>query len=343
MSYTWQPEASDLTVRESVGIGTETPSQKLDVRGNSIIDGSLTINQNLTVGDNFQLDGNLQFTTGLAISEFSDDGNLTDSSSSTLPTERAVKTYVDNNLDTKAALNGSAEEDFAANNLSVNDSLTVQGAIATQQLSVEGNVSLGDQDSDLITINGILSSGHSSDSLQVNSAIRATGSVHARHLRADNITYTSQLSVTDKITGSLKIENNLTLGGKVGIGITTPEAELHVMGKLLGAAQDISGKALRICCGKTPEGSTNWEPYRGGTTGIFVDVDTSACGFIDTPIYIVNMHGNASNWSTTGGSSPYNRTNQSFRIYVRFSDGRELTPSFANDRGWHIQWIAIGN
>ncbi|NEP36057.1 hypothetical protein [Moorena sp. SIO3B2] len=138
---------------------------------------------------------------------------------------------------------------------------------------------------------------------------------------------------------------NLTVKNKVGIGTNNPEAELHVLGKLLGAAQDTSGTALRICCGKTPEGSTNWQPH--GSEGIYVDVDTSACGFQSTPIYLVNMHGNDFNWETTGGSSAYERTNQSFRVYVRFPSDRDgrpnLTPDFANSKGWHIQWLAIGN
>ncbi|NEQ83513.1 MAG: hypothetical protein F6K26_25930, partial [Moorea sp. SIO2I5] len=80
---------------------------------------------------------------------------------------------------------------------------------------------------------------------------------------------------------------DLTVKNKVGIGTSNPEAELHVLGQLLGAAQDTSGNSLRICCGKTPEGSTNWQPYVGGIEGIYVDVDTSACGFQSTPIYLV--------------------------------------------------------
>ena len=157
---------------------------------------------------------------------------------------------------------------------------------------------------------------------------------------------------------------DLTVKNKVGIGTDTPEkelevigdisatnlsvsSELYVLGKLLGAAQDTSGNALRICCGKTPEGSTNWQPHDPNLQSIYVDVDTSACSFQSTPIYLVNLHGNGDNWETTGGSTAYERTNHSFRIYVRFlsdRDGRpNLTPDYANSKRWHIQWLAIGN
>ncbi len=101
---------------------------------------------------------------------------------------------------------------------------------------------------------------------------------------------------------------------------------------------------IRICCGQTPEGTNNRQAYRGGNRDIFVDVDTSACGFQSTPIYIVNMHGNSYNWETTGCRSGMGRTATSFRIYVRFPDGREeLTPAFANQHKWHIESIALGN
>ncbi len=130
--------------------------------------------------------------------------------------------------------------------------------------------------------------------------------------------------------------------GNVGIGTGQPEAALHVIGKLLGAAQDEAGNAARIRCGQTPEGNTDWKQYAGGA-GIYVDVDTSACGFKSTPIYLVNMHGNNNNWSTTGGSSAYSRTPTGFRIYVRWAGGGALGPDQANSLGWHIQWVAIGN
>ncbi|NEO47024.1 MAG: tail fiber domain-containing protein [Moorea sp. SIO4A3] len=187
MAFNWPVE--ELTVSGKVGIGTDTPSQELEVIGdisatNLTLQGSLTIDENLSVGGNFQLGT-------LSINAFSSDGNLADNSNLAVPTEQAVKTYVDNEitkvnntLDTKAALNGAADQDFATNNLSVGGNLRVSGnlevqgnVIARDTEHIAGNVSLGDEDSDVITIAGVVSSGHSSGAVEVNSGLHTTGSV----------------------------------------------------------------------------------------------------------------------------------------------------------------------
>ena len=244
----------ELTVSSRVGIGTETPSQELEVigdisatnltlsgsatapqfvgdgssltglvttTGNSTINGSLTIDENLSVGGNFQLGT-------LSINAFSSDGNLADNSNLAVPTEQAVKTYVDNQitqvnntLDTKAALNGAVNQDFATNNLTVGGNLRVSGnlevqgnVVARDTEHIEGNVSLGDQDSDEVKITGVIRSGHSSGALRIDDALHTTGSVSVDgSLSVRDAIATAQLRVTDRVTGSLTIENNLTVGG----------------------------------------------------------------------------------------------------------------------------------
>lgn len=101
----------------------------------------------------------------------------------------------------------------------------------------------------------------------------------------------------------------------------------------------------KIGFGSTPKGSTNWVEYYwdGNLEGIYVDVDTSSAGFTSTPVYVTSLVGDANQWSTTGASSIYAATPSSFRVYVRWWDGNsvQVTPQFANERNWHIQWIGI--
>ncbi|WP_293024480.1 hypothetical protein [Moorena sp. SIO3I8] len=271
MAFNWT--LPTLTVNGEVGIGTDTPSEELDVigdisatgnisatnltlsgsanaaqfvgdgsrltglvttTGNSTIAGSLTINDNLSVGGNFQLGT-------LSINAFSSDGNLADNSNLAVPTEQAVKTYVDNQitqvnnaLDTKAALNGAADQNFTAQNLTVEGNLQVSGnlevqgdVIARDTEHIAGNVSLGDEDSDVITIAGVVSSGHSSGAVEVNSALHTTGSLTVDgSLSVGNAIATNQLSVIEQVTGSLTIENSLQLGTGLAINEFSSDGNL---------------------------------------------------------------------------------------------------------------------
>ena len=97
--------------------------------------------------------------------------------------------------------------------------------------------------------------------------------------------------------------------------------------------------ATKLGSGATAEGATDWQPYSG--VGVYVDVDTSACGFTKTPRYFTVIGGSSSHWATTGATSIYSPTPTGFRVYVRWSNGTALTPETANANNWHIQWLGI--
>ena len=144
--------------------------------------------------------------------------------------------------------------------------------------------------------------------------------------------------------------------GNVGIGTNNPASKLEVNGDIKannflksdGQPVIISNendKDVRLCAGHTPIGSSDWQPYNSDNGEIYIDVDTSHCNFTQTPIYISNLAGDSWNWRATGGSSPYFRTKNSFRIYLDFTglnEHRALSKSFANDQDWHITWMAVG-
>jgi hypothetical protein len=98
--------------------------------------------------------------------------------------------------------------------------------------------------------------------------------------------------------------------------------------------------ATLVASGRTEPYNTDWQPHQG-TTGIYVDIDTSWAGFTD-PVYVTSLGGETQHWKTTGASSIYNATPEGFRVYVRWADGKPLRPDDANDKGWHINWVATG-
>ena len=61
----------------------------------------------------------------------------------------------------------------------------------------------------------------------------------------------------------------------------------------------LHGMSFKMGTGSTIPGSTNWQPY-GNNTGVYVDIDTSGCGFSNTPRYFTSIGGTSSHWSTTG-------------------------------------------
>jgi hypothetical protein len=131
---------------------------------------------------------------------------------------------------------------------------------------------------------------------------------------------------------------NWNTGKNVEVGRSTNPSALNVTGALT-AANLLGGIAFRIGAGQTPPGATGWVYYN--SDGIYVDVDTSAAGFTQTPIYITSLHGQTEHWSTTGASSVYLPTATGFRIYLRWASGGGLTPTRANDNAWHVQWVGI--
>lgn len=94
--------------------------------------------------------------------------------------------------------------------------------------------------------------------------------------------------------------------------------------------------------------------------GVYVDVNTSGCGFENTPHYLVTLestdeegrHG-AGMWEVSGYTAIYRATPTGFRVYARWVDGelnrpadqytRFLTAEQAERLKYVIRWTAISN
>jgi Family of unknown function (DUF6519)/Chaperone of endosialidase len=139
------------TVNQTLTTQVGTINQALNGKANS--QGAATQDfqtKNLTTS------GSLKVQNGATIQTFSSDGNFTLSSDAAVPTEKAVKTYVDRRVDAvsqivdqtllqsaggKADRNGDANEDFQANNLKLFGDLQLQGPIAITNFSDNGQLS----------------------------------------------------------------------------------------------------------------------------------------------------------------------------------------------------------
>ncbi len=100
------------------------------------------------------------------------------------------------------------------------------------------------------------------------------------------------------------------------------------------AATPYNGKEVDRCMGKTVPGATGWVKY--GDQGMYVDVDTSACGYQAAPIYSTALGGQEGHEEALGPSAIYRATPKGFRIYLRTA----ATPEDAEAKRWHVNWQA---
>ncbi|MGE0824409.1 MAG: hypothetical protein AB7G75_03830 [Candidatus Binatia bacterium] len=96
-------------------------------------------------------------------------------------------------------------------------------------------------------------------------------------------------------------------------------------------------QAFRVVVGRTDPKQTAWEQYND--SGIYVDIDTSTAGFSSTPYYFTSLGGHTNNWMAQGVTSIYEPTAKGFRVHVGHN---RLTAAKAEEWGWYINWIAIG-
>jgi hypothetical protein len=183
--------------------------------------------------------GELKLQAGVAVNELSSDEKLTNNSDLAIPTQKAVKTYVDNqiavvnqSLSTKAALAGATSQDFQSKNLSVSGNLTANGnvSIGTTSSSYKLAIAAGDiniDDGRALRQAGRWVIGGDSNVLSLGSSNAPDG----RDIRFD-----------PGFAGALTIKKDT---GNVGIGTTEPQTKLDVAGDLQVKGDiQINGKSL---------------------------------------------------------------------------------------------------
>jgi len=96
-----------------------------------------------------------------------------------------------------------------------------------------------------------------------------------------------------------------------------------------------------ICGGTTSHSTWNtWDMF--GSTGLYVDVDTSKCAFTEArPRYVASVVGDTAHWQLTGVNSIYSATNSGFRVYMWHPVLRgKFMQYFAQRYNWKLSWLA---
>jgi hypothetical protein len=221
------------TLRGGLTVGQDQPTT---------LHGPLTVDASqLTTLGNLTLKGQLTLQASLPISAFSSDTSLSPGDKQTVPTQLAVKTYVnsqisqiDQALSQKAALAGSASQDFNARNLTATGSIGIGANNPLRQLQI------GDD------VGGI---GFAPADASPNAGYVRFGDGTGWKLHVGRSREIAHGAINTGTTGVLMtIQDN----GYVGIGTTTPQYPLHVFGAVPAwvnypGQSNYPGSSLQYC------------------------------------------------------------------------------------------------
>lgn len=157
--------------------------------------------------------------------------------------------------------------------------------------------------------------------------------------KLDTIEKAEQGLATEVAVELLKNPGNLTtvIAATFGDRLSSVESQGLKHEEIITLQESRLDSNIRF--GSTPEGNTDWKLYNNAAGGVYVEIDTSAAGFKETPIYLVNLAGQTSHWTTKGGSSVYSPSPTNFRVYIQQEN---ITAVQANEWGWVVNWVGIG-
>ena len=84
---------------------------------------------------------------------------------------------------------------------------------------------------------------------------------------------------------------------------------------------------------------TLWTNYSANT--MTMQINTSKCAFQQTPVYFTSITGTNAHWTLIGSNAIYQRTNESFQIYIRFHNtvNMQLLLNYSIQFQRNVNWI----
>ena len=183
---------------------------------------------------------------------------------------------------------------------------------------------------------------------------RSTGSLEHGGTLVTSMPYGVAMSCDSTASGVASIDltgtpfavtpHDFSLGGTSPVGTTTYGTQGRRVdltgggdcGWNSGDPLHLEYRDAPVCMGQTAPGAY-WQQYTFDSVAL--DVDTSSCGFSETPMYFASIGGTGYHWQTTGATSIISPTATGFRVIVRSPSS--VTPAFASQYGWHLNWQAM--
>jgi len=95
-------------------------------------------------------------------------------------------------------------------------------------------------------------------------------------------------------------------------------------------------------CGGSSLANGEWQAWStAGTSGLYIDVDTTSCSFGSVPKYVTAINGDSAHWQLVGVNAIYDATRSSFRVYLWHPLLKgDYMLHFAKRYNWAIDWLA---
>lgn len=141
-------------------------------------------------------------------------------------------------------------------------------------------------------------------------------------------------------SGAKKRTRNTLIYARYG-GVACPHLSAKTHCNRLPCVSPGSG---RVCGGSSHETGMlpKWKSWKKfGSSGLYLDVDTTRCHFDTKPNYVVSVIGDSGHWQLTGVTSVYSAARRTFRMFVWHPSlyAKNLLLA-AQKYKWEINWLA---